>query len=177
MSFQPFYHLDHFPLLPKKYIDPAFESYYAPPSPENDGMLDVRSLLAPADDFKKTRLFYDLTKTFGSAEAAYSRNNPMTYYEWHKDLKRNTGINWLLTEQTSYTLYTMETGTRLTYQVVNLEYRELYHPVLLDTSVRHCVLNLSPKPRYILTVGINDPSVTFADVKEYLEKYTVSNPY
>lgn len=179
MEHTAFYHLDHFPLLPEKFIDPAATANYEIPQGDSTELKVLRSFHCDAPKFKKIRLCYDLYKAFGNIETHYNMNLPMSLYDWHQDLGRKVGINWLLTEQDSYTLwkFPLQEGVRLQHKLESLVYTKLYSPVILDTSILHCVFNLAPTPRYILSIGFSDMSVKFADVKEFFKTYIPTDPY
>ena len=169
-----FYHADHLPPLPMEYVTPVFDIDWIYPEPETPGQKTIRIVHAPSK-FQQTRFCYDLYKAFGALKSEYFKNEPMSYYDWHCDIKRNCGINFLLNDvKDALTLYMIEGDVRLNGTIINV-IPKLYRPVLLDTTVRHCVLNWSNETRYILSVGLHDPDVGFADVKEFLEKYPISD--
>ena len=157
-----------------QFVDPVFTTNWVYPEPEESGKKQIRIVHSPSE-FYKTRLCYDLFKAFGDIKTEYFKNDPMSYYDWHLDIKRNCGINFLLNDiPNALTLYMHEGAIRLNGTIENVT-PKLYRPVLLDTTVRHCVINYSNQTRYILSIGLHDPAVKFADVKEFLEKYPVSN--
>jgi hypothetical protein len=168
-----FYHVDHFPPLPAKFIDPVFTTEWVYPEPEIPGEKTIRIVHSPSD-FYKTKLCYDLFKEFGTVKTEYFKNEPMSYYDWHQDIKRNCGINFLLNDVVdALTLYMFKGTVRLNGTIENVR-PKLYRPVLLDTTIRHCVINYSNTTRYILSIGLHDEAVTFADVQRFLEQYPVS---
>ena len=169
-----FYHVDHFPPLPMEFVTPVFTADWIYPGEEVPGEKTIRIVHAPSK-LKQTRLCYDLYRAFGEVAAEYFKNEPMSYYDWHADIKRNCGINFLLNDVgNALTLYMTEGDVRLNGTIVNVV-PKLYRPVLLDTTVRHCVLNYSNETRYLVSIGLHDPAVKFADVKEFLDKYPVSD--
>ena len=168
-----FYHVDHFPPIPMEFVTPVFNVEWLYPGAETSAEKTIRIVHAPSD-FKKTRLCYDLFKAFGELKTEYFKNEPMSYYDWHMDIKRNCGINFLLNDVgNALTLYMHSGDIRLNGTIENV-IPKLYRPVLLDTTVRHCVINYSNQTRYLLSIGLHDPDVKFADVQEFLKRYPVS---
>jgi hypothetical protein len=155
------------------FVTPVFDIEWIYPGPENSNEKTIRIVHAPSN-LKQTRLCYDLFKEFGEVKTEYFKNEPMSYYDWHADIKRNCGINFLLNDVgNALTLYLTEGSIRLNGTIENVV-PKLYRPVLLDTTVRHCVINYSNETRYILSIGLHDPDVKFADVQKFLEHYPVS---
>jgi hypothetical protein len=156
------------------FVTPVFDIEWIYPGPEKPGEKTIRIVHAPSDLYK-TKLCYDLWKEFGHLRTEYFKNEPMSYYDLHQDIKRNCGINFLLNDvPDALTLYMTEGAIRLNGDIENVR-PKLYRPVLLDTTVRHCVINYSNETRYILSIGLHDADVKFADVQKFLEHYPVSD--
>lgn len=92
--------------------------------------------------------------------------DPMNFYTFHTDTSRNVAVNLLLDGPDSYTMFGEQTDSVEVTKVEQLVYDDSSYYVF-NTASPHAVLNLSTKPRYLLTIGITNPSVNYEDVKNF----------
>lgn len=120
--------------------------------------------------FANTKFAQDLVANLGKIKCRYMYNQPWSMYDWHQDLAgHHSSINFLLTETPgARTLHRFPTDCRLNYKVVVLEYK-LYRPVLFNAKVDHCIINMTDKDRYILSVLLLDSS--YEKSKDFLSNY------
>jgi len=128
-----------------------------------------------SSSFINTKFASDLQKSLGKIKTRYLYNPPWSLYDWHQDLAGHKScINFLLTDTpNSKTLHRFPTECRLNYQVEVTEYR-LYYPLLFNTRIDHCIINLTNQHRYILQILLFDS--TYQDCKEYLKNYNLDTP-
>jgi hypothetical protein len=102
--------------------------------------------------------------------AVYAKTDPEGLYDWHTDKGGvTTGINILLSRPDKcITLFRTETNIPLQYKIYQCDY-EQFRPTVFDSTVEHCVINLSQEPRYLLRVPIAD--ATYKEVRDYLLEY------
>lgn len=171
-------HLSHLPMLGDEYVNEALNATYAVTQP-SDEMPDIvhrknrwiGSENAPST-FYKTKFCKDLEAQFGEIETYYVRFNPMSLYDWHTDIQRQCGINFLIQPvSNALTLfrYAELSNHTLMYHLDQLQYVPRM-PVLFNTTVEHCVINLSNETRYILSVTFKR-TITIYHVREFLKNY------
>ena len=168
-----FCHLKHLPLIPSKFLEHAQSLRYE--TPEEHGHFTKLNLNARGPDFKMhflTHPFYiALKKAFpGVMGAVYAKTNPNELYDWHTDKGGVvTGINILLSDPADcITLFRTKTNIPLQYKIYRCDY-EQFRPTVFDSTVEHCVINLSQEPRYLLRIPIAD--ATYQEVRDYLLDY------
>jgi len=172
-------HLEHLPPLGYEYVNEALNATYAVTKPSTE-MPDVvhkqnrwiGSENAPST-FYKTKFCKDLEAEFGNIETYYVRFNTMSLYDWHTDIQRQCGINFLIqpvSDALTLFRYAELSDHTLMYHLEKLEYVARM-PVLFNPTVEHCVINLSNKPRYLLSVSF-PRTITFYHVREFLKNYT-----
>lgn len=124
--------------------------------------------------FINTKFAQDLIANLGKIKCRYMYNRPWSMYDWHQDLAGHySSINFLLTDTPdARTLYRFPTECRLNYQVKLLEY-QLYRPVLFNARVDHCIINMTNKDRYILSVLLLDSS--YDTVKQFVNNYKLDS--
>jgi hypothetical protein len=132
-----------------------------------------RSISHPSS-FVETKFAQDLIKNLGNIRARYLYNPPWFLYDWHQDISGHQScINFLLTDTPgARTLYKFPTDCNLHYKVKTLEYN-LYKPVLLNTRIDHCIINMTEQHRYVLTVLLLD--TTYNTAKEFLSNYNLDS--
>jgi hypothetical protein len=189
-------HLDNLPLIDTFFVNEAHNAVYSWPDPDYTespcpgielvptpatSHLGVDYLTGSRHGTKSRTIFYpstfsttifgqELIKNLGQINSRYLYNSPWSLYDWHQDLARhNSAINFVLSDNPgARTIHRFPTDCRLHYRVELTEY-ELYKPVLFNAKIDHAVINLSDKPRYILSVIILDSDYDTA--KEYLKNY------
>lgn len=144
-------------------------------SAEGERHSQATRTISATSSFDKTKFAQDLVSTLGAIKCRYLYNSPWSLYDWHQDLGRHHScINFLLTDTPgARTIHKFPMDCRLNYQVELTEYK-LYQPVLFNAKIDHCVINLTDKHRYILSVLLFDCSYNTA--KEYLKNYNLDTP-
>ena len=161
-----FHKLNNLPKLPEKYFKEAFESEYT-------HIEDPVSYSAECAQFKNTKFYQMLRSRFGWVDAAFLKNEPMTFYNWHIDKGRKCAINWpIQSSDSAFTFYRDSLERRPLHIMERVDY-ELYTPTLIDTTFRHCVLNNSMEERIILSIAISD-KFYYKDVKQFLQQLTIT---
>lgn len=133
--------------------------------------LPGRTISHPSS-FIETNFAQDLIKNLGTIKTRYLYNPPWSLYDWHQDLAGHQScINFLLTDTPgARTIHKFPTDCNLNYKVTVVEY-DLYRPVLLNTRIDHCVINMTNQDRYVLSVLLLDTTYNIA--KEYLNHYNL----
>jgi len=145
-----FYHLD-LPPLPNFFINEGITGDYAVTLRPN--LYWCKSSFFTSDFFKL------LQKEFGEENCSvkYYVNPPNSYYDWHKDLKRGFGINWVVkTNPHALTLYRepMPLGDeKFMYNITEIDYRG-FAPTIINGKVEHCVINNFNDTRYIMSLSV-----------------------
>lgn len=127
--------------------------------------------------FIKTQFAQDIQANLGRIKTKCLYNPPWSLYDWHQDLAgHKCCVNFLLTDTPgARTIHKFPTDCKLNFQVEVVEYN-LYYPLLFNTRIDHCVINMTEHHRYILQILLFD--VTYDVAKEYLTNYTLdSNTY
>ena len=168
-----FCHLTHLPLISAKFLEHAQGLRYE--TPEEHGQFTKLNLNARDPGFRmhflSQPLYIDLKKRFaGVLGATYVRTDPMSEYSWHTDKGGvTTGINILLSPPDEcLTLFRTKTDIPLQHKIYRCDY-EQFRPTVFDSTVEHCVINLSQEPRYLLRVPI--ANTTYEQVRDYLLAY------
>ena len=122
--------------------------------------------------FKETKFGKDMQAALGKINSRYLYTAPWSLYDWHQDLGEHTcAVNFLLTDVPgSKTLHRFPTDCKLNYKVVPMEYK-LYRPVLMKSKIDHCIINLTDKHRYVLTVVLLE--TTYMVSKDWLINYKI----
>jgi len=147
------------------------------PKEETAESLAITSIVSRSRFFQ-TKFCQDLAKEFGPIKTHYFKNNPMTTYDWHRDLGRKVSLNFLLREApNSLVLYrNKEYGIdRIRYDIKICNYVPK-RPVLLNTTIQHTVINYNDQPRFILSLGF-PIEAEYQEVKKFLLSYPVFNSY
>lgn len=101
-----------------------------------------------------------------SGVGAFLKMRPMTMYDWHTDTERRGVINIRLNEANSHSLFGSRTSFSKIRSVQEVPYGPPGSPLLFNTQVEHCVLNLD-ETRYMWSIDLRQrPS--FAKVVEFL---------
>jgi len=164
-----FTHITTLPVLPDHYINEGmsanYELKFAPCSYRIESSFD------------NSKLCRELRKEFGVCFSQYVLFKAGSYYDWHCDIKRNFALNWLITTTPrAISMYRSVVPTppgsntiqTILYDVAEINYT-LYHPVLLNTSQMHAVVNPGPDDRIILTVSVN--GVGYEQMIEWLAQH------
>ena len=164
-----FYHLNHFPDLPAELAQAGMNAAYpVEPPPETPEENRPRSIVSRSR-FSQSLFCQELIKEFGEIKTNFIKNNPMTTYDWHRDIDRKVAINFLLADApNSLTLFRdKEYGVdRMRYNIDVCTYVPR-KPVIFNTTIQHTVINYNDQPRFILSL-IFPLEVTFFDVRDYL---------
>ena len=158
--------LINLPILNKIYYEDAINAEYEEPNQFHDRCYHV------SKRFSDSKLCYNLINKFGKLDGKILRINPSSGYNWHVDLHRKVGLNFLLgDENQNYLTLFRAKKDKLNFKIIRCEYTP-YVPTLFNSLVEHCVLNLDENnSRYILSVDFNI-SANFNQVKEFLFNYT-----
>ena len=96
-----------------------------------------------------------------------------TTYNWHKDIKNKVSLNLILTEYDCHTLFSIghyEYLNSYNMPILDIVTELKYEPrkwYLFNTQIRHKVVNLDSRDRYLLTIVFqNDHS--YESLKEIL---------
>jgi hypothetical protein len=164
-----FYQLTHLPLLDKKStILELARSTFVEPEKEIKGVYTSRTSKAKST-FENTRFVQDLGKEFGTVKSYFVKFTAMTVYDWHCDVDRHCTINFLLSNSPKATTLFREPISRLVYNIIECPYT-MFQPVLFNTTIPHCVVNLNPTTRFMLSLDFK-LGVKFNSVKEFLFDY------
>ena len=165
---QYYTHLANFPEISELFVNQApllkYNNVEVPNHPT------VHEIIAP-NNFKQTRFCQGLNQHFGiEVTSSFVRTMPMTSFDWRADFGSQCAITFVLTETPHLVYFLENTDTRLNVPIEAMtpHYRL---PTVVDATRRHCVVNYSDQPRYMLHVGIK--TVPYQEVKQYLESLTV----
>ena len=175
MKDQCFYHLDHFPLFTKFYLDEAKRAYYPPWELHKYAS---RIECSKDNSFDRSSLLRQLKKQFPGTTASYHRFQPGTMYKFHTDQADDAGqrklcsINVVLSEQMGLTLFHMDWKNSATRQIIACDYVR-FRPTLFNAQIPHCVINASTDTRYLMMVSFY--AADFATVRTYLDSIKVEH--
>lgn len=127
-------------------------------------------------DIDSTRFGKDLRAGLGDIGVRYLYNPPWSLYDWHQDIGgHECSINFVLSDNPgARTMHRFPTDCRLNYKVVMVDYI-LYKPVLIKSTLDHCIVNLTGKDRYIMTIALLDAK--YEEAKQWLLNYKLENSY
>lgn len=164
-----FYHLTNLPPLPRIYNKMATQVNYQWPE---EHKLPSQITLGRCPDFLKSAFIKELQTVFPGTTAAFFRNEPSSFYDWHCDLgggqlgPRTCCINYPLSDNPgAVTMFKNHSYNRMNHAVTICDYT-VNCGTLFNTQHPHAVLNPSDTPRYIMSVSFF--GVPFETVKEYL---------
>lgn len=175
MKDQCFYHLDHFPLFTKFYLDEAKRAYY-PPWERHIYASRIES--SKDNSFERSSFLRQLKKDFPKTTASYHRFKPGTLYDFHTDQPDDLGnrkkcsINIVLSEEIGTTLFHLNWINTATRQVVPCDYVR-FRPTLFNAEIPHCVLNASSETRYLMMLSFYE--IDFANLKPYLDAVKIDH--
>jgi hypothetical protein len=154
MTQKYFTHLKNFPALSDFYIKEALEKKY-------EFITEPSTLYCANTSFNESSIFKEIQKHFRCG-TRYFANPAYSLYDWHTDNKRSCTINWLIkTNEKSSCFYRDPIVTSekpsIFYNLIEVNYK-LYNPVLLNTTLDHCVINNYNDTRIILSVSLFDTS-------------------
>lgn len=131
--------------------------------------------ISQASSFIDTQFAKDLQAGLGNIKTRLLYNPPWSLYDWHQDIAgHKCCINFLLTDTPgARTIHKFPTDCKLNFYVKLVEYN-LYYPLLFNTRIDHCVINMTDQHRYILQILLFD--VTYEEAKKYLVDYTLDAP-
>lgn len=126
--------------------------------------------------FNNTQFVKDLESKFGKCGGLYMKNLPMSYYDWHIDMRRQCSINWLLKNTGGRTFYrknlnVLKGNKSITYRLTRVEYT-LYQPTILDVTKEHCVINDNDEERIIFSMSVDAP---YEEVYNYLSNLNIES--
>lgn len=172
-----FYNLNQYPELPEEVALAGINAVYPEPPAETPEEQRPRSIFYRSR-FNQSTWCQQLISEFGEIKTNFIRNNPMTTYDWHRDMDRLVAINFLLRDAPNglSIFRDKEYGVdRMRYNIKNCVYT-VRKPMIFNTTIQHCVINLSDQPRFILSL-IFPLDVTYFDVRDYLLKTPVPSRY
>ena len=161
-----FYQLPNLPQFPEKCISEAISAKYT--QTFNPDQLRAFS------SFNNTTFVKEMESRFGKCGGLYMKNLPMSYYDWHIDMRRQCSINWLLKNTEGKAYYRKnangDRGSKsITYHLTRVEYT-LYKPTILDVTKEHCVINDNDQERIIFSMSVDAP---FQEVYTYLSSLDI----
>jgi hypothetical protein len=166
-----FQHLTHFPPLPGSYLKVAQSRTYLNPGEHNEFTKLTISATSPFFKLTQSKFFKDLVEKFPTTMSpVFFKIKPMELYDWHVDFGDITsGINILLSEPSnSFTLFKVPAEFKNRYKLVRCDYAQ-FVPTVFDTTVPHCVMNLSNEDRYLLKIPVR--TVPYSELTQYLLDY------
>lgn len=127
-------------------------------------------------DFNDTQFGKDIRANLGNFGARYLYNPPWSLYDWHQDIGgHECSINFLLSYNPgARTMHRFPMDCQLNYKVVLMEY-ELHKPVLMKSTIDHCIINLTGQDRYLLTIALMDAK--YEEAKQWLLNYKLEGTY
>lgn len=169
-----FKHLTNLPVLPDKYIQEGLNA--------NFELVRRPNLFWSRSSFEETDFFKLLQERYKHCMAKYYLTHKNSYYDWHTDMKRGVGINWVIKTNTKAGTYyrdpvlTALPGDGISpkfYNLTEVDYK-LHNPTLLNTKFEHCVVNNYPEERIILSLSIfNDTK--FDDAVDFLSQLEIDS--
>ena len=172
---QPYFkHLTNLPVLPDKYILEGLYSKFE--------LIKRPNLLRGVSSFEETSFFKLLKDRYEICYVSYCQSPANSCYNWHIDLNRNVGINWVIKTNTKAGTYYKEPieefnpgeGVNpLFHKLIEVDYK-LYNPMLLNTGLEHCVINNYSETRIIMTLSILN-NAKFAEVSDFLSKLNIES--
>lgn len=150
-----FYHLD-LPPVPNFFVNEAINGNYE--------IMKRPNLNWAKSSFHTSDLFKILQKEFGedNCSVKYYCNPAYSYYDWHTDLKRGIGINWVVkTNPRAMTLYREPTPEGIPgdgvdpfmYNIIEVDYQGS-KPTLINPVSKHCVINNYNDTRFIMSLSV-----------------------
>lgn len=181
MKQENFFHFTNFLDLPPEVIEEAKNANYEWWATPNNFRADTTT-------FFKTDLFRIIVERFGYCNAAFYKNLPFTYYDWHTDMNRQASVNFViqgdehahcffrdLIDSDPYSKEILERGysSPLFWQLQKVEYN-LFKPTILRSQSKHCVVNVSPNDRIILSLSIGRTTTSYNEIKQFLSSLIFS---
>lgn len=170
---QYFCKIDNLPPLPERFINEGLASNFVyNPMP---------ALWWAPCSFEETEFYKKLEEKFGFTRVNFNMFPANSIYDWHTDSTRRCSINWVLkTNPMAHTFYKepiketviIEGQQTLVNHLLEVDY-DLYKPVLLNTTKKHCVVNNYNDTRIIMSVSVFN-NFSYEDVLTYLKSLTVT---
>jgi hypothetical protein len=169
MSEKYFVNLTHLPLLNDAYVTELEEAKFMDPLyfiNENTGPINrVRS------SFINSKFCQDITEHFGvKVLAEFYKVEPFTFHKWHRDAIRNVAVNFTIYNNPGSMTFFGEPTSDVHSSLIECHY-ELRRPMLFNTGARHCILNNSGEPRYLLSVSLVGKDLKFIECTEWFRNY------
>lgn len=161
-----FYQLTNFPLLPPEIITEGLTDPY-------EFTVSPYTLSKRAELFYTTDFYKILTDRFGRVECRYFKNPANSYYDWHVDKNRQSGLNWIIkTNPGAGTFFRSSNQSKFFWDLEEVMY-SMEYPTLINTKQEHCIFNNYSEERTILSVSIfNDHS--YETVLEFLKTININ---
>jgi len=169
--------LPQLPLISNEHINRApLETYDIPIDEPSEFVHYARSRNSPDLPFSKTKFCQDLKEYFNAdLVSKYSRMDPWTVYDWHRDVDRPFCINTLIVQPSSgaVTLHRRRIN-RLVYNIREVVYTPM-QPLLFNSSIPHIVINNSNQVRYIMSISLFGTNLSWKDAKAWLTNYRIDS--
>ena len=170
--------LPHLPLVSEKHREVAkLVEYERPPDEQPDeGVMYMRSRNSADQPFSKTKFCQDIQEYFQcNLVTKYSKLEPYTVYDWHRDLDRPFCVNTLIVQPAhgATTLHRRRIN-RMVYSIREVVYVPL-QPLLFNSAIPHCVFNNSNTTRYIMSISMFGTKKVWDEAKEWFMNYRVEN--
>ena len=170
---QYYYKINNLPSLPEQFIKEGLESKFVyNPMP---------ALYWAPCSFKDTEFCKKLEEKFGFVRVNFNMFPANSLYDWHTDSTRRCSVNWVLkTNPLAHTFYKEPIAETVIIEgqqthvnhLFEVDY-DLYNPVLLNTTKKHCVVNNFNDIRIIMSLSIfND--VSYEQMLEYLQNLSIT---
>lgn len=169
-----FKHLTNLPVLPDKYIQEGLNA--------NFELVQRPNLFWCPSSFEETDFFKLLQERYKKCFVKYYLTHKNSYYDWHIDMNRGTGINWVIkTNPKAATFYRDPILSALPggglsprfYNLTEVDYK-LHNPTLLNTKFEHSVINNYPEERIIMSLSIMN-NTQFDDVVHFLSQLEIES--
>lgn len=169
MSEKYFVNLAHLPLLNDAYVTELEGAKFMDPLHfinEPTGTINrVRS------SFINTKFCQDIAEHFEvKVLAEFYKVEPYTFHKWHRDAIRNIAVNFTIYDNPGSMSLFGESVSPVHFDITECQY-ELRRPMLFNAGQRHCIINNSSEPRYLLSVSLVGKELLFKDCKEWFLNY------
>jgi len=167
MTIEPYCQFPNLPSLPEQYLSEPYRKGYGNLPSWRDNKTPL--VLDADSDLFHSKFIQDCRDEFGFMSTALLRFDPLTVLNWHKDWKRQCGLNFLLndTHGQSFT-FIREQIDGCNYNMDEIPY-VVGHPTLINVTLEHMVINYHPtNTRYVYTVSFYHD---YNRVKEWLLNY------
>jgi hypothetical protein len=169
MSEKYFVNLNHLPLLDEKYVKELESSTF--PDPLTFIGSATGTLNRIKSSFSDTKFCNDIRQEFKVLVFAdFYKVEPYTFHKWHRDAIRNVAVNFTLYDNPGSMSLFGDPTSPVHFSITECKYN-LRQATLFNTGHRHCILNNSSEPRYLLSVSLVGKHLNFEDCIEWFKNY------